>query len=292
MRYGYQVRFTPPRPIAVEEPERSLEQLFDEYVGTTASIEAGGVPGRAKVRKGCLDDFETGAFLETGSSNDRRSQSVMVPTRSISASSVRLMTLPWRSSRSHSRFARPRRSCANAIMSRGLRPTPIDQRGTSFSALCLASRPRRTATCSLSRKASFAMSTSRPSGCRRSISSVRYWQRRGCPRVVAADPGAHIWPLGLYGPHALHATDLGPKRACPVARRPEGRITRACHSEVTRTRAWPALVGRRAGQEQLAVCDRRAGGNDGQVYPPFTRALLRELATHDLVRDICGISGV
>jgi hypothetical protein len=26
-------------------------------------------------------------------------------------------------------------------------------------------------------------------------------------------------------------------------------------------------------------------------YPPFTRALPREFATHDLVRDICGISG-
>jgi hypothetical protein len=52
--YGYQVRFTPPRPVAVEEPERSLAQLFDEYVGPITSGEAGGVPGRAKVRRRVL----------------------------------------------------------------------------------------------------------------------------------------------------------------------------------------------------------------------------------------------
>jgi hypothetical protein len=34
------------------------------------------------------------------------------------------------------------------------------------------------------------------------------------------------------------------------------------------------------------------GTRRSAVYPPLTRALLRGLATHDLVRDICGISGV
>lgn len=188
MRYGYQVRFTPPRPIAVKEPERSLAQLFDEYVGTIASLEAGSVPGRAKVRRRVLRRLRDWSFLETGSSNDRGSRSVMVPTHSTSESSVRPMTLQWRSSRSRSRLARQRRSCANAIMLRGSPPTPIGQRGTSSSALCLASRPCRTATSSLSRRASFGMSTSRPSECRRSISSVRYWLRLGSPRQPAFVP--------------------------------------------------------------------------------------------------------
>lgn len=52
-----------------------------------------------------------------------------------------------------------------------------------------------------------------------------------------------------------------------------------------RTTAWSPAKGLVRARCVRAVMSVR-------VYPPFTRALLRELAKHDLVRDICGISGV
>jgi hypothetical protein len=56
------------------------------------------------------------------------------------------------------------------------------------------------------------------------ISFVSFWaglmQTRELLRraagAAATHPVLNIWPFGLYGPHGLHATDLGPNAACPV----------------------------------------------------------------------------
>jgi hypothetical protein len=56
------------------------------------------------------------------------------------------------------------------------------------------------------------------------ISFVSFWaglmQMRELLRraagAAAAHPVLNIWPFGLFGPHALHATDLAPNAACPV----------------------------------------------------------------------------
>jgi hypothetical protein len=54
--YGYQIRFTDPRPVMVDDVSRSLEELYGEFVGGLPG-RARSAPGKSRVRHAVLERF-------------------------------------------------------------------------------------------------------------------------------------------------------------------------------------------------------------------------------------------